>query len=431
MDVANWMNRIAGNKGKSILSSTIITLAIIAMLMLSGPVQAVAVGISGLQDTYAKGSDIDFQVMIEINDPDKYVPVTNISLDFTGPVNKKIFFNLDGERISGDCNIKIIPVSIPTSNDFGYGSGYAYDAGTGYGYDAGTGYGYDAGTGYGYDFGYGYGYGYSYGAGGGKLSFIYNVSINTATRCLPAGNYSVVAGLNTGNNVVFRSSIFSFTLLPASQGGNIKAKRGGNIKAEVDIKPETINLESKGKFTAFISLPDGFDVRDIDVATVVVEGAHAVKSMVSKDKGGTLIAKFNTQDLEVPTGKEVKFTVTGELFDGMKFEGSDTVNVIKGQKEECECDDDDIEDGCDEYEDGHEHEDEYEKNGNNGGKEKVAVVHNNNIYITDNTGTVNINIYNEDAGIDVNHVSNDNGEKKGNGNKQKSQGNNNKKEKDK
>ncbi|MCZ7362135.1 MAG: hypothetical protein O8C58_02165, partial [Candidatus Methanoperedens sp.] len=142
---------------------------------------------------------------------------------------------------------------------------------------------------------------------------------------------------------------------------------GQKIKAKVDIKPETINLASKGKFTAFITLPEGFDVRDIDVGTVVIEGAHAVKSMISKENGGTLIAKFNTQDLEdVHTGNAVKFTVTGKV-DGTKFEGSDTVKVIdqgRGQKEveECECEDhakeDDHDDECEDKEKEHDHDDD-------------------------------------------------------------------------
>ena len=192
-----WLSKINGNRGKSLVPSTIITLIIVAMLIISGPAQAVAVSILGQPGPYTRGSDIDFQVKIEINDPDKYVPVTNISLDLTGAVNRRIIFGLDGNPISGNCNINIEPVSIPT-DDFGYGNGY----------------GYDAGTGYGYDFGYGYGYGYGYGSGGGKISFIYNVTIHTGTECFPLGNYSVVAGLNTGKGVAFQSSPFSFEITP-------------------------------------------------------------------------------------------------------------------------------------------------------------------------------------------------------------------------
>ncbi|MGB3459154.1 MAG: hypothetical protein WBB08_07650 [Halobacteriota archaeon] len=42
------------------------------------------------------------------------------------------------------------------------------------------------------------------------------------------------------------------------------------------------------------------------------------------------IAKFDREDLreDLPTGDEVEMTVTGKLFDGTPFEGSDTIRVI-------------------------------------------------------------------------------------------------------
>jgi len=51
-----------------------------------------------------------------------------------------------------------------------------------------------------------------------------------------------------------------------------------------------------------------------------------VRGMVD---GDTFIAKFNRQDLvDVMTGDTVELTVTGDLFDGTPFEGSDTIRVI-------------------------------------------------------------------------------------------------------
>ena len=44
----------------------------------------------------------------------------------------------------------------------------------------------------------------------------------------------------------------------------------------------------------------------------------------------TLIAQFNTRDLvSAPTGDEVTLTVSGQLFDGTSWEGSDTIRIIK------------------------------------------------------------------------------------------------------
>jgi hypothetical protein len=58
---------------------------------------------------------------------------------------------------------------------------------------------------------------------------------------------------------------------------------GATVSANVIIKPETLNLASKGLFTAFITLPESYNIADIDISTVVCEGAPAVKGMVAND----------------------------------------------------------------------------------------------------------------------------------------------------
>ena len=122
------------NQKKSFTASTLITLFIVLMLVISGPAQAVSVTISGLETSYTQGSSVNFQVKIEINDIDHFVPITNISLNLTGPENKNRVFGLDGTPLSGDSIIIIVPFSIP-ENDFGYGYGYgASYGGYGYGY---------------------------------------------------------------------------------------------------------------------------------------------------------------------------------------------------------------------------------------------------------------------------------------------------------
>lgn len=124
------------------------------------------------------------------------------------------------------------------------------------------------------------------------------------------------------------------------------------IKATVDIKPKTINLKSKGKFTAFISLPSGFNVRDIIPTSVKCDGASAIKWEFSKKNGGTMIVKFNRQDLvNVPAGKAVTLTVTGKIFSNgnlLDFQGSDTIKVIDEGKGKEEKDDEDSDENVDE-----------------------------------------------------------------------------------
>ncbi len=110
----------------------------------------------------------------------------------------------------------------------------------------------------------------------------------------------------------------------------------GIIDAEVTIKPEMINLKSKGKFKAFIELPSAYDVNDINPDTIICEGAKAIGGKTEDDR---YIAIFNRQDLgfdiKIRKGRDdkkmnVELTVSGELEDGTKFEGSDTVQ-IKGK----------------------------------------------------------------------------------------------------
>ena len=99
------------------------------------------------------------------------------------------------------------------------------------------------------------------------------------------------------------------------------------VLVEIDIKPETLNLKSKGVFTAFIELPEGYGEEDVDINTVECEGAPALKAAMAND--GKLILKFDREDLVgISTGDAVELTVTGEFTDGVPFAGSDTITVI-------------------------------------------------------------------------------------------------------
>ena len=121
------------------------------------------------------------------------------------------------------------------------------------------------------------------------------------------------------------------------------------IEAGVTIRPETFNLKSKGNFKAFITLPSPYSVNDIVTDTVVCEGATAIDGKVDS-AGRRFVATFNIQeldlgfDIKVHKGRDdkkvkVELTVSGELNDGTKFEGSDEVR-IKGEKKEDDDDDD-------------------------------------------------------------------------------------------
>jgi len=118
------------------------------------------------------------------------------------------------------------------------------------------------------------------------------------------------------------------------------------IAATVDIDPDTLNPESQGKFVmAYIELPEGYDVADIDVSTVTfgVEGidggvpAESNPTEIGDHDGDTisdLMVKFDRAEvLGLIDGEsgDVTFVVAGELLDGQTFEGTDTIQVLDSQ----------------------------------------------------------------------------------------------------
>lgn len=114
------------------------------------------------------------------------------------------------------------------------------------------------------------------------------------------------------------------------------------LSAMVNLDPAVLNLQSKGQWvTTYIELPDGYNVADIDVSTVMLEGTISAEdhptALGDYDGDGIadLMVKFNCQALIerlVGTTGEVTLTVSGELNDGPAFAGSDTILVIYHKK---------------------------------------------------------------------------------------------------
>ena len=142
---------------------------------------------------------------------------------------------------------------------------------------------------------------------------------------------------------------------PSATPTSTPAEEPSVIEADVSFQSKTINLNSNGKVIANIKLPSPYNIGDIVCETVVCEGAVAINCDEKKNK---LKVKFNISDLEVgldlktSESQSVEFTITGELSDGTKFEGSDTVKVKGSKKGKNDDDDDDDDDGEEEEEDG-------------------------------------------------------------------------------
>jgi hypothetical protein len=140
--------------------------------------------------------------------------------------------------------------------------------------------------------------------------------------------------------VIYRADIF-YELLPI-------------IEATLNISPNTLNLENKGKWiTAYIELPEGYSVADINRTTILLNGTISVdpfwiskpiKSVIGdydNDSIPDLMVKFNRQqvinyimaNVDLERLYEVRFmtitlTVTGKLNNGTPFQGSDTIRII-------------------------------------------------------------------------------------------------------
>jgi hypothetical protein len=131
------------------------------------------------------------------------------------------------------------------------------------------------------------------------------------------------------------------------------------MQVKVDIKPQScpnqVNIKSKGVFDVAILGTDDFDVRDIDMTTVSLEGVAPLRSRYkdetapvidghececrSKKKDGLLdlTMKFDTEQIvaamgEVEDGQEWMLHLTGQLNDGTTIEGTDCVLIIQKGK---------------------------------------------------------------------------------------------------
>jgi len=110
------------------------------------------------------------------------------------------------------------------------------------------------------------------------------------------------------------------------------------VAATIDVDPATLNLKTAGKWiTCYIELGDGYNVSDIVLGTVQLNGQVFAEPQPTQigdydaDGVADLMVKFSRAAVQeiLAVGDAVQITVTGELTVGIvQFEGSDTIRVI-------------------------------------------------------------------------------------------------------
>ena len=108
------------------------------------------------------------------------------------------------------------------------------------------------------------------------------------------------------------------------------------IEATVDVKPDVLNLADNGNWvTAYIELPAGYDLNDIVLDSITLNGevqaAPSPSCIGDYDKDGVpdLMVKFDRQEvIAILQLGSIDVTIAGELADGTSFEGNDSLMVI-------------------------------------------------------------------------------------------------------
>jgi hypothetical protein len=109
------------------------------------------------------------------------------------------------------------------------------------------------------------------------------------------------------------------------------------VYVEVDIKPELLNLASKGKWiNCHIRLPEDCNVVDVNSASVFLEDEIPAQWIWFNETQNVVMTKFARSELVVLLEPgNVELTVSGFLNDGRYFIGTDTIKVIdKGRRKD-------------------------------------------------------------------------------------------------
>ena len=159
------------------------------------------------------------------------------------------------------------------------------------------------------------------------------------------GNISTYSVHTNPFHIYSNAGVYTVNLTVTGSGGSDSEVKTNYIKVSVPVKvrivPNTLNIASKGKFVAFITLPNNYKAADVDAKSVVCEGATAIRLIRIKAFPNTFAAVFSRDKLvNVKPSDKVKLTVTGTINkNGQKigFSGTDIIKVTnkKGNTKEA------------------------------------------------------------------------------------------------
>lgn len=119
--------------------------------------------------------------------------------------------------------------------------------------------------------------------------------------------------------------------------------RAFSVTATVDINPDTVNLTREGRWiTVYVSLPEGYNVSDIDRSEIFLKDAFVPEWSISQEWSNIecdkLMVKFDSQavidhlwDRLCHMGlnrAQITLTLEGQFKDGTSFAGSDTITAM-------------------------------------------------------------------------------------------------------
>jgi len=159
---------------------------------------------------------------------------------------------------------------------------------------------------------------------------------DTHTIIWSFGDGATVEGLLEPTHIYADAGTYTITMTVTDDDGGVSCSSAQititPMPATIDLDPDTLNLNSKGVITAYITLPDGFDSTGIDETTVLCNGIPADKCTICDDDPSRYMAKFDREEMFIDSvGDSVPFSICGRVsVDGLlvEFAGSDSIRVI-------------------------------------------------------------------------------------------------------